>query len=144
MAHEVQAANATVTASTTRQEQPGCSPRGGRTWVVTRHRGAMQWLRERGWDGEMVPHFDSALLQPGDRVIGTLPLQLAAEVCEKGGHYSHLSMEVPLQLRGEELTAQQMEHCGAHLQAFLVQRLPDGAGTGCDIGTASMAQPSRP
>ncbi|WP_298236499.1 CRISPR-associated protein Csx16 [uncultured Azohydromonas sp.] len=91
---------------------------------MTRHPGAQQWLRSQGWEGTLVPHLEPRVLQPGDCVIGTVPLHLAAIVCTVGARYLHLTMEVPPELRGRELTPEQMAQCGARLEAFLVRRLP--------------------
>ena len=44
----------------------------------------------------------------GDTVIGTLPVNLAAEVCARSARYLHLSLEVPREVRGRDLTADEM------------------------------------
>jgi CRISPR-associated protein Csx16 len=40
-------------------------------------------------------------VQPGDLVIGTLPAQIAARICERGGRYQHLTLDLPENLRGQ-------------------------------------------
>ena len=70
-----------------------------------------------------VPHLDPADIQPGDRVIGTLPVHLAAQVCARGAAYWHLSLELPAHKRGQELSAQELKSFGAALQRFDVQRI---------------------
>ncbi|MFP4696161.1 CRISPR-associated protein Csx16 [Thiohalospira sp.] len=94
------------------------------TWFVTRHSGAVEWAQRRGlvvdWQ---VDHLDPAELDAGDRVIGTLPVHLAAAVCERGGWYLHLSLDLPPELRGRELTADDMETAGARLEAYRVECL---------------------
>ncbi|MGH8573355.1 MAG: CRISPR-associated protein Csx16, partial [Gammaproteobacteria bacterium] len=60
------------------------------TYFVTRHRGARAWAAEEGIIiDETIEHLDPQALQPGDIVIGTLPVNLAAEVCARGGRYLH-------------------------------------------------------
>jgi CRISPR-associated protein Csx16 len=55
------------------------------THLVTRHPGALEWLLARGLtEIEHVPHLDPARVEPGDVVVGTLPVHLAAAVCELG------------------------------------------------------------
>ena len=96
----------------------------GRTWFVTRHEGAREWAQRRGIANvQMVSHLDTAAIRPGDVVIGTLPVHLAAEVCARGGRYWHLTMDVPSEARGRELTADDMERFGARLEEFEVKRV---------------------
>jgi CRISPR-associated protein Csx16 len=49
-------------------------------------------------------------------------VNLAAQVCERGARYLHLSLELTPELRGRELTVEEMRACGARLQAFRVER----------------------
>ncbi len=92
--------------------------------AVTRHDGARQWLARRGIRVDRrVDHLDIDDIRPGDTVIGTLPVHLAAEVCRRGGRYVHLAMNVPPQHRGRELSAEDMERFQARLQAFHVEAL---------------------
>ncbi|WP_205665257.1 CRISPR-associated protein Csx16 [Caldimonas tepidiphila] len=95
------------------------------TWMVTRHPGALQWLHEQGLQGRCVPHLDPQQVDSGDRVIGTLPLHMVAAICERGARYFHLSLDLPPELRGKELTAAQLEACGARLEAFMVLACED-------------------
>lgn len=67
----------------------------------------------------------TSAIRPGDVVIGTLPIQLVAEVNQRGGHYWHLAMDVPPEWRGRELSADDMDACSARLHEFRV--LPLGS-----------------
>lgn len=90
-------------------------------YFISRHPSASLWLAQQGIHVDQhLPHLDAVELQPGDRVIGTLPLQLAARVCEQGAYYWHLTLEVPRHLRGQELSVAQMENCRARLERFHV------------------------
>lgn len=92
-----------------------------KTWFVSRHPGALQWLAEQQFVvDEHLPHLDPKQVSAGDRVIGTLPIQLAAEVCSRRAEYWHLSIDVPADLRGKELTFEQMLAFNARLQRFLL------------------------
>jgi CRISPR-associated protein Csx16 len=95
-------------------------------YFVTRHNGAILWARDAGIRARKITqeNFDVNIVNAGDVVMGTLPVHLAGEVLQRGGHYWHLSMEVPLDLRGKELTAEQMRKCNARLEEFRV--LPRG------------------
>lgn len=92
-----------------------------KTWIITRHPGAAAWLAVRGVQGEQVAHLDVARVAVGDTVIGTLPVNLAAEVCALGARYYHLSLRLPSNLRGVELSPEEMDRCGAVLRRYHVQ-----------------------
>jgi CRISPR-associated protein Csx16 len=91
------------------------------TYFITRHPGAIEWAREQGLCiDQQIAHLDIDLIQSGDTVIGSLPVNLAAEVCKKGATYIHLSLTLPAYWRGQELSAAQMTECGARLTPFQV------------------------
>lgn len=92
-----------------------------KTWFVSRHPGALEWLAAQDFIvDEQVPHLNPQQVTAGDRVIGTLPIHLAAEVCSRRAEYWHLSMDVPHSLRGQELSYAQMQECNVQLQRFLL------------------------
>ncbi len=92
------------------------------TYFVSRHPGALQWMQQRGPTFDQhVPHLDIAQVRPGDSVIGTLPVNLAAQVCARGAAYWHLALEMPANQRGQELSALELQALGAILQQFHVQ-----------------------
>lgn len=98
------------------------------TYLISRHPGALEWLREQGIEPDhIVLHLEGQAIAPGDLVIGTLPLHLACWVCEQGAWYWHLSLDIPAEWRGQELTPQQMAACDARLEAFTVRRASVGA-----------------
>ena len=71
------------------------------TWFVTRHPGAIEWAARQGLRIDRhVAHLDPASIAPGDTVIGILPVNLAARVCERGARYFNLSLELPAEARG--------------------------------------------
>jgi CRISPR-associated protein Csx16 len=93
-------------------------------WFVTRHRGAVDWAARQGIAVDrMVDHLDVAKVRPGDQVLGTLPVNLAAEVCAKDARYLHLALEIPAEARGRELTPEEMEAYGARLVPYRVERV---------------------
>ena len=87
-------------------------------WIVSRHQGAIAWLHAQGWQGTQFDHLDIECVNAGDVVMGTLPVNLAAEVCAKKAQYIHLSLRIPFELRGVELSSEQMMYYGADLQAY--------------------------
>jgi len=93
------------------------------TYFVSRHVGAVDWLRQKGLSvDKVVAHLDPESAADGDLVLGTLPVNLAADVCERGCRYMHLSLEVPAERRGTELTAADMDLFGARLEEYVVSR----------------------
>lgn len=64
------------------------------TWFISRHQGAIEWVKKQNiLIDRFESHLDTSLVQAGDVVIGTLPIHLAAEICQKGAKfYFYLSM----------------------------------------------------
>lgn len=92
------------------------------TWFVTRHPGAVAWAQRRGLAVDrQLAHLDPEQIAPGDTVIGTLPVNLVARVCARGGRYLHLSLDLPAEARGRELTADELERYGARLEAYVAK-----------------------
>lgn len=94
------------------------------TWFVTRHPGALDWANAQDIAYDVhVMHLDPALVQPGDVVIGSLPVHLAAEVCARGARYLNLSLDLPAHLRGRELDAETLSDINARLEEYDVRRI---------------------
>jgi CRISPR-associated protein Csx16 len=94
------------------------------TLFVTRHAGAVEWARRHQFGvAQVVPHLALTQVQAGDTVIGTLPVNLAAQVCAKGAAYWHLSLTLTAEERGLELSADDMERLGAQVQLFDIKPL---------------------
>ena len=91
------------------------------TYFVSRHTGAEQWISQQGIEiDEKIDHIDPAIVKCGDTVIGSLPVNLVAEVYKRGGRYFHLTLDMPREIRGKELTVDDMAHCNARLEEFIV------------------------
>lgn len=91
------------------------------THLVTRHPGAIEWAARQGLAPDrVVVHLDPDDIRPGDVVVGTLPVHLAARVCARGGRYFNLSVDMPAEARGLELGADELERYGARLEEYAV------------------------
>ncbi len=94
----------------------------GNTYIVSRHQGAIQWLQRQGYEQAIViDHLDSKLLKPGDSVIGNLPLNVIAELTSSRIDYLHLDVTLPAELRGVELSLEQLEQCNPRLVHYNVR-----------------------
>lgn len=94
------------------------------TFFVTRHSGALIWAHQQGLVVDrVVAHLDPGEVAPGDCVIGSLPVNLAAEVCARGGRYLHLTLDLPARLRGQELDAEAMDRYGARIEEYCVEKI---------------------
>lgn len=92
------------------------------TYFVSRHSGAIEWAKAEGLPVDaFVAHLDVSYIEPGDTVIGSLPVNLAAEVCKAGAHYWHMALSVEPEQRGQELSAQAMRDAGLCLRAYRIE-----------------------
>jgi CRISPR-associated protein Csx16 len=89
-------------------------------YFVTRHKGAKDWCDERRIVAETIAHLDSSMVKPGDEVLGTLPYNEAANVISRGARFFSLEMTLTAKDRGKDLTASEMEKCGARLVEYAV------------------------
>lgn len=113
------------------------------TYFVSRHLGSKEWAASQGIVVDrLVEHLDVAVIQRGDVVLGTLPVHLAAEVCARGARYLHLSIDVPAEYRGKELSCHDMQRFGARIEEFCVQKVHATPKTE-EIGKQNGAQDAR-
>lgn len=93
------------------------------TYFISRHPGAIEWAaRQHMQVDQLIDHLDAAIVKAGDTVIGSLPVSLAAQVCAKGAVYWHLSLELPAELRGQELSADDLARLGACVERFEITK----------------------
>ncbi len=97
--------------------------------LISRHPGAEDWMYDAGYPvmDRVIPHLtddDIAGLVPRDQVIGTLPVQMIADLTARGVEYRHIDMQVPAILRGQELSSLQMQACRAKLTRFCAVEIP--------------------
>ncbi|WP_372426160.1 CRISPR-associated protein Csx16 [Salinarimonas chemoclinalis] len=91
----------------------------GRVLFVGRHPGALAWAARRGIVAEPVAHLDPTEVGPGDRVLGTLPVHVAAAIVARGARYTHLVLDLPADARGRDLDPDEMERFGARLVDYV-------------------------
>jgi len=94
----------------------------GTVWFISRHAGAIEWARRQNLVVDRwVSHLDPVTVNVGDTVIGTLPVHLASAVCARGARYLHLTTLLPLEWRGRDLSASEMETAAATLKQFHIE-----------------------
>jgi CRISPR-associated protein Csx16 len=94
------------------------------TFLITRHPAAIEWVESQGVSADkVVTHLNSTQdLDAGDKVLGTLPIHLVAELTHRGVEYWHLSLSLLPELRGKELSLTELQQCQPCLQQFEVHR----------------------
>lgn len=101
------------------------------TYIVTRHQGAIEWLKQHHLKEEdiknavVLSHFELNKIWHPAKVIGTLPIHLVEVICRNGGTYHNLTMDLPPEARGKEITAEDMSKYNAKLQQFHVESWSD-------------------
>lgn len=94
------------------------------TYFISRHQGAKDWAKSQNIIVDRVQsHLEMNDIQIGDTVIGTLPINLVAELCVRGASYYHLTLNLSEQLRGKELTATDMQNAGAKIERFTAHKI---------------------
>lgn len=95
------------------------------TYFITRHPGALAWAKQKqlSYDIHQEHLHCIADFKLGDTVIGSLPINLVYKLNQQGVRYLHLSLELPRNLRGIELSAEQLNECQAELEEFHVTQI---------------------
>ncbi len=94
------------------------------TYFISRHVGAMEWALQQGVRvDKLQTHLELGDVHNGDTVIGSLPVNMVAELTAKQVNYFHLSMDLPEHLRGRELSMQEMQACRARLEQYRAEKI---------------------
>lgn len=83
--------------------------------IVTRHQGLVDWLRERGWTGDHIPHAGAEEVE-GRVVVGVLPMHLAALTSK----FISATIKVPVEARGREWSKEELEVWGCSLHWYII------------------------
>lgn len=88
------------------------------TIIVTRHSGLVDWLAQHGITGKVIAQATPDDVR-GKYVIGVLPLSLAS-LADK---ITTVDYNCPFDLRGVDLTPQQLDDFGAKMNTYIVSKL---------------------
>ena len=88
-------------------------------WIITRHEGAVCWLRKHGIEGRVKKHLyvnDLNEFKEGDNVFGALPINLWIELLNKGVElYQIVIPGLNYSERDSDLSVSEMEERGTSL-----------------------------
>lgn len=92
-------------------------------YFISRHPGAVAWAESEGFHvDQQLAHLNIEIIEPGDQVLGTLPINLVAEVNARGALYFHLTLDFPVELRGQEMSLEDMRNYGARLEGYTASK----------------------
>ena len=83
----------------------------------------MNGRRPKGIDAQHLEHLDVEIIGKGDFVLGTLPVSIIAQINRKGARYFHLTLLTLPELRGQELSAEDMQQAGAKLEEYEARKI---------------------
>lgn len=94
------------------------------TWFISRHPGAIDWAKQQNLHiDRWATHLDSIdEIQCGDIVMGTLPIHLAADICQKGAKFYFLELNIDEEQRGKELNLKELNEIGASLVRYHIEK----------------------
>ncbi len=94
------------------------------TIFVSRHPGAIAWAKQQGIAVDLYSdHLDTQIVNAGDKVIGNLPMAMAADICGKGARYFSLSICINKENRGKELSSSTMDEMHCKIEEFKVMKV---------------------
>ena len=82
-----------------------------KVYLISRHKGTIEYFKERIPDIEVIEHLDDInAIEDNSTIYGNLPINLIEKlVNEKNCRFILVTLNVPKELRGQELTKEQLE-----------------------------------
>lgn len=95
------------------------------SYFVTRHPATKVWAKEQEIKVDYwLEHIsDLILFHEGDVIYGTLPIQIAAQLCHQGVRYGHFSLQVPPHMRGVDLSVDQLSAFQPKIEFFSIKKV---------------------
>lgn len=95
------------------------------SYFVTRHSATKVWAKEQEIKVDhWLEHISElSLFNEGDVIYGTLPIQIAAQLCNQGVRYGHFSLQVPPCMRGVEFSVEQLSSFQPKIEFFSIQKV---------------------
>lgn len=83
--------------------------------IVSRHAGAIEWIKSKGYKGQVMSHFSGSVV-PGATYVGTIPIHKINKIICGGGNVIVLCLpKLKYKKRGADLSCDEMCHAGATL-----------------------------
>ena len=96
-----------------------------RNIIISRHTGAIAWLKSHEIEGEVMPQFSVA--EPNVVYYGMLPMVQVAQILAVGSKFFLIAMPaVAFGQRGSEMTPEEMDSAGAalyHVKSISLKRV---------------------
>ena len=99
-----------------------------KTWIVSRHIGAIEYMRNAGFKGQVVSHINIDDVRPNDLVVGVVSIALAAVLQAKGVRVCHLIIDIPVHLRGQELDVNTLQQLDAKFAYYAISMVKHHGG----------------
>lgn len=91
-------------------------------YFISRHTGAIEWATSMNLQVDrFLQHIDDDIFVAGDIVIGTLPINMVCELQNRNIKVLSLILDLPLKLRGKELSQAELVACNARLVNYQVK-----------------------
>ena len=87
-----------------------------RTWIVTRHEGAAEFINSLGYEGISAQHLDLGEVCVGDTVVGVISMGMAEKLVNLRVNVIHLYVELTFKDRGKELSSARLAELNAELR----------------------------
>lgn len=96
--------------------------------IVTRHEGAVEWLRSKGYEGSVITHLEREQITGENIYIGVLPIPMVKTILDAGSRFLLLVLpDVAFSQRGMSMTPEEMDLAGAHLvEVTKIELVPVG------------------
>ena len=92
-------------------------------YFISRHTGAKEWIMEKGIViNKFIEHLNILDLEAGDTVIGSLPINIIANLTQKNIKYIHIELNVNIDQRGKELTKGDLNNLNAKLVTYTAHK----------------------
>jgi len=109
-----------------RQEKPIQCPRCKRPLpseivIVSRHPATIEFLKEKLPNAKVIEHLNGPDdISFGALVFGNLPLHMVEQLLQKGCRFIMVSLNIPRELRGKELSREELEK---YIELYEIRRL---------------------
>ncbi len=94
-------------------------------YLVTRHKALIELVSLLNINiDHQLPHLVNVdMITKNDCVYGNLPIELIAKICEKEAKYFNFNLTIPYNLRGKELTLDELKNYSCGFEQYVVKKV---------------------